>query len=144
MTILLQFKNIQYGMNFFLDCFLNSMTFHDHMIPFYISQLNITLKTICKTSLTLRQPHVFHSWLNNLDRIILQIKVDLAIADPVRFFPFFVHCFLEEGVKTEDLTIKRHPCRQVRSFTAWKNRIFCLDLLTQEWFAPNAWLVMTN
>lgn len=52
---------------------------------------------------TLRDPTVFEFWLHYLNGVILQIKVDFALPNPVFFFLALWHVLLEICIKTQHL-----------------------------------------
>lgn len=52
---------------------------------------------------TLRDPAVLEFWLHNLNGVILHIKVDFALPNPVFFFLALRHVLLEVCIKTQHL-----------------------------------------
>lgn len=78
----------------------------------------VTRITLNYFSPTLWNSRVLHSRLDDLDRVILEVEVDLALADAVLFLAWFKDCFLEVGVEAEHLLIKSHPGREVGACTS--------------------------
>ena len=69
----------------------------------------ITIERECSRArrLTLWHAGVLETGFDHLDRVILQVEVDLHSTDAVLFLPLLVHGLLEVAVVRQDLSVNR-------------------------------------
>ena len=93
--------------------------------------------------LTLWDATVLDLRLDDLDGVILQVEVDLALPDAV-LLPHLVHGLLEEGVKLQHLLVEGHPGRGRVALALGDAARLGLGLLSQEFIPADARLVLPD
>lgn len=93
---------------------------------------------------TLWYSTVLFSWLNNLNGIIFQVEINFNIADSVLLLTLLIHSLLKVCIKTQDLSVKCYPGRQVTSFSFREDCILWFDFLSSKQFTAYTRLGFAN